>query len=65
MKYLVADEISMVSSNIRQILIQGFEKIYMMIPEKAFPGYSVMTVVYIFSQFSDKDGMKHLLGFQL
>ena len=47
-----------------------------MIPEKAFVGLSVMTVAdllqlppvrvkLIFSQFSDTDGMKHLLGLQL
>ena len=48
----------------------------MMISEKAFAGLSVMTVADllqlppvkgkpIFSQFSDKDSMKHLLGLQL
>ena len=47
-----------------------------MIPEKAFAGLSLMTVADllqlppvrgkpIFSQFSDKDSMKHLLGLQL
>ena len=47
-----------------------------MIPEKAFAGLSVVTVAdllqlppvrgkHIFSQFSEKDSMKHLLGFQL
>ena len=45
----------------------------MMFPEKTFTGLSVLTVVHllqlppvrgklIFSQFSDKDSMKHLLG---
>ena len=45
---------------------------FMMIPEKAFAGFWVMTVAYllqltkfIFSQFSDKDSMKNLLGWQL
>ena len=48
----------------------------MMIPEKAFAGLSVMAVADllqlppvrgkpIFSQFSDKDSMKHLLGLKL
>ena len=47
-----------------------------MIPEKAFAGLLVMTVAdllqlplvrgkRIFSQFSEKDSMKHLLGLQL
>ena len=47
----------------------------MMIPEKVFAGLSVMTVAdllqlhpvrgkLIFSQFSNKDNMKHLLGLQ-
>ena len=47
-----------------------------MIPEKAFAGLSVMAVADllqlppvrgkpIFSQFSDKDSMKHLLGLKL
>ena len=47
-----------------------------MISEKAFAGLSIMTVADllqlppvkgkpIFSQFSDKDSMKHLLGLQL
>ena len=37
----------------------------MMIPEKAVAGLSVKTVADIFSQFSDKVSMKHLLGLQL
>ena len=51
-------------------------EIFIMIPEKAFAGLSVMIVVdllqlppvrgnLVFSQFSDKDSMKHLLGLQL
>ena len=47
-----------------------------MIPEKEFPGLSVVTLSellqvtpvrgkLIFSHFSDKDSMKHLLGLQL
>ena len=47
----------------------------MMIPEKAFAGLSIMTITdllqlppvrgrFIFSQFSDKDNMKHLSGLQ-
>ena len=48
----------------------------MMVPEKAFAGLSVMTVIdllqlppvrvkVIFSRFSDQDSMKHLLVLQL
>ena len=48
----------------------------MMIPEKEFAGPSVVTVAellqlppvrekLIFSRFSDKDSMNHLLGLQL
>ena len=48
----------------------------MVIPEKAFAGLSVLAVAGflqlppvrekpIFSQFSDKDSMKHLLGLRL
>ena len=48
----------------------------MMIPEKAFAGLAVMAVAALlqlplvrgkpmFSQFSDKDSIKHLLGLQL
>ena len=58
-----------------QILTQGWE-IFIMIPEKAFPGPSIMNVadllqlppvrgILIFSQFSDKDSLKHLLGLQV
>ena len=49
---------------------------YMMLPDKACAGFSVMTLAdllqlplvrgkLLFSQFSDKDSMKHLLGLQL
>ena len=49
---------------------------YMILPDKAFAGFSVMTLAdllqlplvrgkLLFSQFSDKDSMKHLLGLQL
>ena len=58
----------------RQVLIQGW-KTYKH-PEKAFAGHSIMTAAdllqlpsvrgkLIFSQFSDKDSMQHLLGLQL
>ena len=51
-------------------------EIFTVIHEKAFTGLSVVTVAdllqlppvrgkLIFSQFSDKDSMKHLLGLQL
>ena len=58
-----------------RILTQGWEKYYED-SWKTFAGLSVMTVaellqlspvkgILIFSQFSDKDSMKHLLGLQL
>ena len=51
-------------------------EIFSMITENAFPSLSVVTVAdllqllpvrgkLLFSQFSDKDSMKHLLGLQL
>ena len=57
-------------------VIYGQGWIFITIPEKAFAGHSVMTVVdllqlpqvigkLIFSQFCDKDSIKHLLGSQL
>ena len=72
-KFLIIDELSMVSSNLWIDINSRLEEIFVIIPEKAFAGLSVMTVgdflqlppvlgKFIFSPFSDKDSMKHLLG---
>ena len=66
----------MASSNLWTDIDSRLGVIFMMILEKAFAGLSVMGVAnliqlppvsgkLIFSQFSDKDSMKHLLGLQL
>ena len=70
------DELSVVSSNLRTDIGSRLGEMFMMIPDKAFAGLSVMTVAdllqlpsvrgkLIFSHFCDKDSLKHLLGFQL
>ena len=75
-KLLIIDELFMVSSDLWKGIDLRLGQIFMMIPEKAFAGLSVMTVAdflqlppvrrkLIFSQFSDKDSMKNLLGLQL
>ena len=64
----------MVSSDLWTDIESRLGEIFMMIPEKA--GLSVITVAdlhqlppvrgkLIFSQYSDKDNIKHLLGLQL
>ena len=66
----------MVSSDFWTDIDSRLGEIFMIIPEKPFAGLSVMTVAdllqlpsvrrkLIFSQFPDKDSMKHLLGLQL
>ena len=66
----------MVSSDLLTDIDSRSGEIHMMIPEKAFAGLSVMTVAdllqlppvrgkLIFSQFFNKDNMKHLLVSQL
>ena len=66
----------MVSSDLWTDIDSRLGELFMMIPEKAFAGLSVMTVADllqlapvrgkpIFSRFSDKDSMKNLLGLQL
>ena len=68
-KFLIIDQLSMVLSDLRRDIDLRF-------PEKAFAGLSILTVAdflqlppvrgkLIFSQFFDKDSMKHLLGLQL
>ena len=75
-KLLIIDELSMVSSDLWTGIDSRLRKIFLMIPEKVFSCLSVMPVAdliqlplvrgkLIFSQFSDKDRMKHLLGLQL
>ena len=75
-KSFITDEISMVSSDLCIDIDPKLGEIFMMIPEIALAGFSVMTVAdllqlplvrgnLIFSQFSHKDSMKHLLGLQL
>ena len=75
-KLLIIDKLSMVSSDLWTDIDSRLGEIFMVIPEIAFTGLSVMTVAdllqlppvrgkYICSQFSDKDSMKHLLGLQL
>ena len=75
-KLLIIDELSMVSNDLRTDIDSRLGEIFAVIPKKEFCGLSVMTVVdllqlpsirgkLIFSQFSDKDIMKHLLDLQL
>ena len=72
---MIIDEISMVSSDLWTDVDSRLGEI-LTFPEKAFAGLSVVTVTdllqlppargkLIFSQFSDNDSMKHLLGLQL
>ena len=75
-KLLIIGELLMVSSDLWTDIDSRLGEIFLMIPEKAFAGLSVMDVADllqlppvrgkpIFSQFSDKDSMNHLLGLQL
>ena len=43
MKILIKDEVSMVPSDLWTVIDSRLGKIFMMIPEKAFAGLSVMT----------------------
>ena len=76
LKFLIIDELSMVSSDLWTNIDSRLREIFMAIPGKTFPGLSVMAVAELlqlppvrtnlfFSQFSDKDHTKHLLGLQL
>ena len=73
---LIKDELSIISSNLWTDIDSRLEEIFVMIPENEFAGLSVTTVAnflelppvkwkLIFSGFSDKDSVKHLLGLQL
>ena len=75
-KLLIIGELLMVSSDLWTDIDSRLGEIFLMIPEKAFAGLSVMDVADllqlppvrgkpIFSQFSDQDSMNHLLGLQL
>ena len=66
----------MVSNDLWTDIDSSLRDEFMMIPEKAFAVFWVMTVAYllqlpsftaklIFSQFSDKGSMNNLLGWQL
>ena len=74
-KLLIIDKLSRVSRDLWTDIYSRFWEIFIMIPEKAFTGLSVRSVAdllqlppfrgkLIFSQFSDKDSMKHVLCFQ-
>ena len=71
-KYLIIDELSMVLSDLWRDIDSLLEEVFLMNPEKEFAGLSIMTAgdflqhpqvraKLVFSQFSDKDSMKHLL----
>ena len=75
-RLLIIDDLFMVKSDLWTDIDWRLEEVFMMIPKKAFVCLSVMTVAdflqlptgrrkFIFSEFSDKDSMKHLLGLQL
>ena len=75
-KLLIIDELSLVSSDLWTDVESILGEIFIMIPEKTFAGLSVTTIFDLlllppvrgnltFSQFSDKDSLKHLLGLQL
>ena len=74
-KFLIVDELSMVSSNLWTDIDSRLGEIFLIL-DKAFAGLSVITVAnflqvprvtgkLVFSRFSDKDSMKHLLGLQI
>ena len=75
-KLLIIDELFMASSDLWTDIDSRLGERFTMIPKKAFAGLPVMTVAdflqlpsvrgkLIFSQFSDMDSTKHLLGLQL
>ena len=76
MKFLIIGELSTVSNDLWTDIDSRLGEIFMIIPEKVFAGVSVVTVSFLlelsrlkrkllFSQFSDKDSTKDLLGLQL
>ena len=75
-KLLIIDGLSIVSSDLWTDIDSKLKEMFMMIPEIAFAGLSAMSVAdllqlpavrgkLIFSQFSAKDSMEHLLGLKL
>ena len=75
-KFLIKNQLSMVSSDLWRYIDSRLEEIFMMITEKVFAGLAVLTVVDFLqlpqvkeklnlSQFSDKHSMKNSLGLQL
>ena len=75
MKFLIMSELSIVWSDLWTVVVSILGEIFIMIPEKAFFYLSIMTIAdllqlppirgkLIFSQFSVKTSMKHLLGLQ-
>ena len=71
---MIVHELSIVSGGLWTDNDSRLGEIFMMVPEKVFAGLSVVTVAdllqlppvsgkLIFSQFSDKDSMKHLLSY--
>ena len=76
MKFLIIGELSTVSNDLWTDIDSRLGEIFMIIPEKVSAGVSVVTVSLLlelsrlkgkllFSQFSDKDSTKDLLGLQL
>ena len=76
LKLLIKYELSTVLVELWIDIVSRVGEIFIMIPGKAFTGLAVMTLAdllqqppvrekRIFSRFSDKDPMKHLLGLQL
>ena len=75
-RFFIIDKLSMISSDLWEDIDSRLGEIFMKIPEKAFAGISVITVgdllqlppvrgKLIFSEFCDKNSMKHLLDLQL
>ena len=71
---MIIHELSIVSGGLWTDNDSRLGEIFMMVPEKVFAGLSIVTVAdllqlppvrgkLIFSQFSDKDSMKHLLSY--
>ena len=74
-KFLIIEELYMVSSRLWKYIDSRLGEMFMMIPEKTFAALPVMIVAdllqlapvrekIILSQFSDNDSMKYLLGLQ-
>ena len=75
-EYIIIDKLSIVSSDLWIDIDSMLREIFMVVPEKAWAGLSVMAIADFlelplvlekikFSQFSDKASMKTLLGLHL